>query len=298
MTIVALISRKGGCGKSTLATNIAAYFASRKLPIALGDLDHQQSAHAWLGRRPATAPAIVGWVGDTNAQMRPPVGIAHQVIDTPGGLHGFALSKVVMLADAILIPVSGSAFDRQSTADFWAELRVHPRVKSGHCQVACMGMRLDNNTDAAKVTREWAASIKLPWLGYLRSAQVYVRATENGMSLFDMPSRVSLADREQWKPLLEWLKTQFARSTSAERQEKLMPCFTPSQPAGLQRTIPREVTPHSAAAPLAGRSPNPMRTPADAALQTAAGLAAATNGAGLPESIYGAFKKLLGTVHS
>jgi chromosome partitioning protein len=205
MPTVALVSRKGGCGKSTLATNIAAYFAREGVPITLGDLDHQQSMRVWLKRRPSAAPAITGWVGDTNGNVRPPMGATHLVLDTPGGLHGLGLAKVAMVADAILIPVSGSVFDREAASDCWAELRLHPRVVSGRCQVAAVGMRLDRRTQAEEVAQDWAASISLPWLCSLRGSQIYVRAVDNGLSIFDMPTSVTAIDREQWEPLLQWL---------------------------------------------------------------------------------------------
>ncbi len=214
MPTIALVSRKGGCGKSTLATHIAAYFARAGLPITLGDLDHQQSMRVWLKRRPSAAPAITGWVGESNGSARPPLGVTHLVLDTPGGLHGLGLAKVAMVADAILIPVSASVFDREAASDCWAELRVHPRVVSGRCQVAAIGMRLDRRTAAEDVARDWAASIGLDWLGSLRASQLYVRAIENGLSIFDMPKSVTEIDREQWEPLLEWL---FARGFEAAR---------------------------------------------------------------------------------
>ena len=207
MPTVALVSRKGGCGKSTLATNIAAHFARAGLPITLGDLDHQQSMRVWLKRRPSAAPAIAGWVGDVAGNVRA-LGVSHLVLDTPGGLHGLALAKVAMVADAILIPVSGSVFDREAASDCWAELRAHPRVVSGRCQVAAIGMRLDRRTQAEEIASDWAASIGLTWLCSLRSSQVYVRAVENGLSIFDMPASVTTIDREQWEPLLGWLATQ------------------------------------------------------------------------------------------
>ena len=215
MPTVALVSRKGGCGKSTLATHIAAYFARAGLPITLGDLDHQQSMRVWLKRRPSAAPAITGWVGESNGSARPPLGVTHLVLDTPGGLHGLGLAKVAMVADAILIPVSASVFDREAASDCWAELRVHPRVVSGRCQVAAIGMRLDRRTAAEDVARDWAASIGLDWLGSLRASQLYVRAIENGLSIFDMPRSVTEIDREQWEPLLEWLH---ARGFEGARQ--------------------------------------------------------------------------------
>jgi chromosome partitioning protein len=241
MATVAVLSRKGGCGKSTLATHMAAWLASRGTAVTLGDLDHQQSARTWLGYRPASAAPIGAWVGNANVLSRPPLGSPNLVLDTPGGLHGLALFKVVMLADAIVIPVCSSAFDRESSAACWAELRAHPRVRSGRCRVACVGMRLDSRTDAEEVTQAWAESIGLPWLGALRSAYIYVRATENGLSIFDMPEKVAQVDRFQWGPIVDWLEPVFsaersaARERTAPRERPVAHENTASQFAALQR---------------------------------------------------------------
>lgn len=209
MGTVAIVSRKGGSGKSTLATNLASYLARRNDSVTLGDLDHQQSMRVWLSRRPSAAPRIVGWVGDSGRLVRPLIGTQHLVLDTPGGLHGLGLSKVVMVADAILLPVAGSVFDRESASDCWTELRTHPKVASGRCRVAALGMRLDGRTGADEITEEWAASVGLAYIGALRAAQVYVRAVENGISIFDMPETVTQVDRSQWSPILKWVEPVF-----------------------------------------------------------------------------------------
>lgn len=243
MPTVALVSRKGGCGKSTLATHIASYFAREGVPITLGDLDHQQSMRVWLKRRPSAAPPIVGWVGETNGNVRPPLGTTHLVLDTPGGLHGLGLAKVAMVADAILIPVSGSVFDREAASDCWAELRVHPRVVSGRCQVAAIGMRLDRRTQAEEIASDWAASIGLNWLCSLRSSQIYVRAVENGLSIFDMPASVTEIDREQWQPLLAWLHArgfEMAEAGVVPQYAQGTPSRFPQSPAVL-RVLPKVV---------------------------------------------------------
>lgn len=227
MPTVALVSRKGGCGKSTLATNIAAHFARAGMPVTLGDLDHQQSMRVWLKRRPSAAPAVAGWVGDVAGNVRP-LGVSHLVLDTPGGLHGLALAKVAMVADAILIPVSGSVFDREAASDCWAELRAHPRVVSGRCQAAAVGMRLDRRTQAEDIASDWAASIGLTWLCSLRSSQVYVRAVENGLSIFDMPPGVTAVDREQWTPLLVWLAAQgFEQAVAKPKRDATVASVSP-----------------------------------------------------------------------
>ena len=210
MPVIAIVNRKGGSGKSTLATHLAASFANRGVAVMLGDVDRQQSTQGWLRMRsaenlPNSAP-IVGWAVDPKRVLRPPAGVSLVVLDTPGGLHGFDLARVVASADVILIPVCNSAFDREAAADCHAELMALPRVASGRCKVAAVGMRLDARTRAAETLAAWAAGRKLPFVAALREAQVYVRGVERGLTLFDQPAAKAAADLAQWKPLVDWLE--------------------------------------------------------------------------------------------
>src|SRR6201986_347456 len=152
MPVVAVINRKGGSGKSTLATQLAGCLANRGSQVMLGDVDRQQSSLAWLRRRgaqPAKCAAIVGSAIGTQSVVRPPAGITHVVLDTPGGLQGYDLARIAMTADAILMPVTDSVFDRESAVHCHAELMTLPRVASGRCKGAVVGMRLDARTKGA-----------------------------------------------------------------------------------------------------------------------------------------------------
>ena len=135
MPVIAVVNRKGGSGKSTLATHIAGYCANNHIPVMLGDVDRQQSTQTWLKLRSAHTraehPAIMGWAIDPKNVLRAPAGVSHVILDTPGGMRGFELARVVALADAILMPVCNSVFDRESAADCYAELQALPRVASG-----------------------------------------------------------------------------------------------------------------------------------------------------------------------
>jgi len=210
--VVAVVNRKGGSGKSTLATHLAAYLARRGTRVMLGDVDKQQSTVSWLRRRSAHAlpgEPIVGWALDPKNVLRPPPGVTHVVLDTPGGLHGFDMTRLLMQVDAILIPLTDSLFDREAAAACVADLRAHPRVASGRTQLAAVGMRIDGRTRGADTLRQWAEQHELPFVATLRSTQTYVRCAEHGLTVFDLPGPKVQEDLAQWQPLLEWLNPVF-----------------------------------------------------------------------------------------
>jgi chromosome partitioning protein len=208
MSVIAVVNRKGGSGKSTLATHFAAVFANVGANVALGDIDRQQSTRTWLRHRKASGECtrILGWNVDAKTFVREPVGIDHVVMDTPGGLTGLDLARVVMYADAIVMPVSNSLFDRTSAADCLAELRTLPRVQSGRCRVAAVGMRIDPRTEAVELVQTWAAEQKLPLIAVLPQSHAYVRCAEQGLTLFDVPQVQVEAELTHWKSLLQWLR--------------------------------------------------------------------------------------------
>lgn len=157
MPVIAVVNRKGGSGKTTLATHLAACLANRGLRVMLGDADRQQSTAPWLRRRAAQVlpcTPVVGRTVDPKSLLRPPAGVSHTVIDTPGGLQGFELARILMFADVVLLPLCNSAFDRESAADCLADIRRHPRVDSGRCEVAAVGMRIDSRTTGQQRLRD------------------------------------------------------------------------------------------------------------------------------------------------
>jgi chromosome partitioning protein len=206
MPVIAVVNRKGGSGKSTFAAHVAAWCARRGHAVMLGDVDRQQSSRGWLKRRHASLPAIAPWSLDQKNMLRVPTGITHVVLDTPGGLHGFELARIVMFADAIVMPVCPSQFDRESAAHCHAELMTLPRVASGRCRLAAVGMRVDGRTRAGELLKAWSEALGLPFIGLLRETQLYVRSLEQGLTVFDLPPPQAAADLAQWEPILQWLQ--------------------------------------------------------------------------------------------
>lgn len=205
MPVIAVVNRKGGSGKSTLATHVAAWCARNGISVMLGDVDRQQSARSWLARRDPSLPVILPWAVDQRNMLRPPKGVTHAVLDTPGGMHGYELARVAMYADVILMPVCQSIFDRESASACHAELMALPRLASGRCRLAIVGMRVDGRTQGARLLEEWSKKLDVPFLGVLRETQLYVRSLERGMTIFDLPATSSDLDLQQWKPIIDWL---------------------------------------------------------------------------------------------
>lgn len=195
---------KGGSGKSTLATNLAGYFANRGNEVMLGDIDRQQSSREWLGIRPFELPTIETWeIGHDNI-ARPPKGTSHVVLDTPAGLHGKMLERVLKLSTRVIVPVQPSMFDMLATRHFLSELLSEKAVRKGKADVAVIGMRVDARTRAAGELERFFATFDLPVLAYLRDTQVYVQATAAGMTLFDLPRSRAERDLEQWQAIIDW----------------------------------------------------------------------------------------------
>ena len=106
MQTILVANPKGGCGKTTLATNVAGFLAGKRQRVVLADEDPQRSASLWLDRRPALFPRIMPALRETEAEAAVSIDAQWLVVDSPAGLHGDALEDEVQRADVLLVPVS------------------------------------------------------------------------------------------------------------------------------------------------------------------------------------------------
>jgi chromosome partitioning protein len=196
---------KGGCGKTTLATNLAGYFARQGHRVMLGDIDRQQSAREWLKLRPQGLPPIRSWDIAPGEPARPPRDTSHVVLDTPAGLHGKKLDAVVKSIHRVIVPLQPSIFDILATRDFLDVLLEEKAVRNQKTFIAVVGMRVDARTRAAHELERFLEGLDVPVLGFLRDTQVYVQAAAHGLTLFDLSPARAAQDLPQWQGIIDWV---------------------------------------------------------------------------------------------
>jgi chromosome partitioning protein len=204
MSIVSVMSRSGGCGKSTLATHIAAWRANAGATVMLGNLDRQRSAQAWLGRRSASCAPIQLYPVCSESTLERVPGCDLVVLDTPGGIPAMELARHLARVDAVVIPVGPSVPDLTSSVEFFHEVSHHPRVSSGGCPVVLVGMRWPHALREAAHPSDVAQC--LPLLTVIPDSPVYRSSLGSGDSLFDSEPESVQQEMLAWRPLLQWLQ--------------------------------------------------------------------------------------------
>jgi chromosome partitioning protein len=205
MRHVMVMNSKGGCGKSTLATNIATYFAGEGFKTAIADYDPQRSSLDWLATRPEDLPRITGVSAFDDGLRGAPRDTEILVIDAPARTHGSEMNELVRRAETILVPVLPSPIDMKACSHFMGELLELGKVQREQARLAVVANRVRENTLMFEELDKYLDKIKVPYLGALRQSTNYLRAFQRGMGIFELPEYLAAPDWEQWQPITKWL---------------------------------------------------------------------------------------------
>lgn len=207
MRTILVASSKGGAGKSTVATNLAAHFAVEGKATAILDADRQKSSTHWCEKRAHLDTAVLPLDGcRRNWDKQLPEGIQRLVVDAPAGAMADDLQAFLDMADAVVVPVLPSAIDLEATVPFLNSLVTHPRVKKGKLPVGIVGNRLKPWTGASQQAVAQLKAWPYPLVAELRDTQAYVLLCGLGKSIFDYHSEQVRSHQDDWAPLLRWLK--------------------------------------------------------------------------------------------
>jgi chromosome partitioning protein len=213
MKTTLVVNPKGGAGKTTIATNLASCFAAADIPTTLMDYDPQGSSRNWLGLRPSHAASIycANGVPERRDRLRSfesyvPRDTRRLIIDAPAGASGLLLQQMLDRAHCILVPVVPSAIDLHATASFLRDLSSYPRLRSGSAQLGVVANKVRRSMPAYRPLDAFLQSLNLRLLARLIDSDVFLRAAESGVGIFEMDENLSMSERKQFMPIVEWVE--------------------------------------------------------------------------------------------
>ncbi|WP_372522813.1 AAA family ATPase [Sulfuricaulis sp.] len=228
MRKIMLLNAKGGCGKSTLATNLASYYAAQGKSVVIADFDRQGSSMEWLEARPQDRPPIRG-IAAWREPLRVPRSTDYVIMDVPAGAHGPDLTALVRRAQTVIIPVLPSPTDIRAAAHFIHEALLVGKIVRNETRLAVVANRVHENTSIQNTMESvlnrmsisystlntqiyhnlerFLSRLRIPFIATLRESQNYLVADARGLGIFDLHRSQVTRDTEQWEPLLKWLES-------------------------------------------------------------------------------------------
>src|ERR1700678_3600570 len=213
MQRILVLNPKGGSGKTTIATNLASYFASQGDRPLLSDNDPQGSSTRWLKKRKLEQPLINGIAAfERNSlmtrawQMRIPADAAHVVVDTPAAILAQQMPEMTKDADAIIVPVLPSDIDIHACSRCIADLLLIAKVRRDENRIGVIANRVKRNTLIYQSLDRVLETLRIPVIATIRDSQNYVRAAEQGVGVHEMKHHLVAQDLADWQPMLAWLE--------------------------------------------------------------------------------------------
>jgi chromosome partitioning protein len=212
MQRIVVLNPKGGSGKTTIATTLASYLASRQQRPVLMDLDPQGSSLRWVKKRQANqAPiqVVAAFENDGRTtrsfQLRLPASATHVIVDTPAALVAPQLPDITRGADKILVPVCPSDIDIHACSRCIRDLLLVAKVRREDERIGVIANRTKSNTRIYQTLIRFLQTLGIPIIATIRDSQNYIRAAELGVGVHEMKPYMVREDVEQWLPLIEWL---------------------------------------------------------------------------------------------
>jgi chromosome partitioning protein len=211
---IVVLNPKGGSGKSTVATGLAAMYATRGYHPALMDFDPQGTSTRWLEKRPPDRPKIHGVAAYARTiaitrsfQLRVPHGADLVIVDTPAALQTQHFIEHVRGADAVLVPVMPSDADIHACSRCIGHLLIAGKIKRRENRLGVIANRVKPNTIICRTLMRFLDQLQIPVVTTLRDSQSYVYAGEQGLGIHDLnPTRVH-PELVQWEHLWSWLES-------------------------------------------------------------------------------------------
>jgi chromosome partitioning protein len=224
MNTTLVVNPKGGAGKTTIAINLAAFFAAENIHTTLMDYDSQASSLTWLRSRSAQAAHIHAANGAPEKfgrlrsfDMFVPPQTQQLVIDAPAGASGMLLHEMLERAHCVIVPVVPSVIDIRATESFIKDLFAAPKVRLGEVRVGIVANKVRTSMPAYQPFLRFLVSLQTRLLARLLDSDMYLRAAESGVGIFEMDPNQTAAERRQFAPIVEWVAGQSSLPQAVEQ---------------------------------------------------------------------------------
>ena len=202
---ILIINSKGGSGKTSIATDIASYFSNEGKSVALIVRDPQESSADWSKVRSSAKKPIGIYNALNYGKIKRNTDV--KVFDAPAGIAGKDLTKVLTLAQSVIVPVLPSPIDMKAASKFIEALKKHPRIVNKKAKIALVANKGRDFTNIYWELDDFLSKQKIPFLTMIRDSQNYIKAASRGVGIFEMGPAMTDIDRELWEPVIKWLKS-------------------------------------------------------------------------------------------
>ncbi len=212
---ILIINGKGGCGKTTIATNLAVAYANRGTHVALLDNDPQASSTFWAEQRDPKLPPVSVVAKHQRPSMyqtqayqhRLPEGTELVIIDGHSNTRGRDLESLLRQTDLILVPMLPSSIDIRAGGQFITDLLTHRIYRASPRPVGVIANRIQPNTETHEKLMNFLGCLDVPVVAQFRDSPVYTDAAELGQGVVDMKDcRAARKETAAWKQLVNWIE--------------------------------------------------------------------------------------------
>lgn len=214
---ILVINGKGGCGKTTIATNLAVAYASAGHVVALMDNDPQASSSYWAEQRDPALPDVhlveahrrSSMYQTRSFQNRLPVDAGRVIVDGHSNARDRDLELLLKQTDVVLVPLQPSSIDIQAGSRFITELVTHRVFRMAPRPLGVIANRVQPNTETHAKLQHFLACLDVPTVATFRDSPVYMEAAELGKGIIDMvESRAARKEAPAWWELMKWIDAQ------------------------------------------------------------------------------------------
>ena len=239
---ILVVNGKGGCGKTTVATNLAAMLARghsvddkgeiNPRRVVLIDHDPQASSSYWVEQRSPHLPSIQVIPAHQRTSMyqtqtfayRIPFDTDDIIVDAHSNSRDRDLENLLKQSDLVLVPILASPIDIRAGGRFIAELLTHRAFRAAPRPVGVIANRVQPKSETARKLAHFLECLDVPNVATFRDTPAYHEAMEQGRGLVELhDSRGARREYSEWRNLVRWIDSQCPGPTRTSSAIRSMP---------------------------------------------------------------------------